>query len=130
MWGRNGLGEASSEEGAIGYPSLGISPSPATALSLLVLESHFFFPLFGKNIGFLLEGGQFGCRASGAPLTVSVVSAAGCMQGFHISLLLFMNIIFFLHAHSSFQTFGQAAPRLVQAWVWLQRCLFFLFCFD
>lgn len=90
----------------------------------------FFFPPFEKNIRFLLEGGQFGCRASGAPLTVSAVSAAACMQGFHISLLLFMNLIFFLHAHSSFQTFGQATPCLVQAWVWLQRCLFFLFCFD
>lgn len=44
--GRNGLGEASREEGAIGYPSLGISSSPATALSLPALESHFFPPVW------------------------------------------------------------------------------------
>lgn len=100
-------------------------PSPATVFSLPTLESH-FFPCLGRASGFWWK--EDGLVAGPlVPLRpVFVVSATGFVQGFHISLVLFMNI-FFLHAHSSFQTFGQASPCLVQAWVWLQSCLFFLF---
>lgn len=83
----------------------------------------------GQGAGFLLAGGLFGCGASRAPgaqpRSLWLVPQDACRA--FTSHLFIMNIIFLLRAHSSFQTFGQAAPCLVQAGVWLQRCLFFLF---
>lgn len=123
MWGRNGIGEASREEGVTGYPSLGIPPLQQFSPSLH--WNPIFSPVWEEH---RVSGGRRMVTGPLVPLRpVFVVSAAGFVRGFHISLVLFMNIIFFLHAHSSFQTFGQAAPCLVQAWVWLQSCLFFLF---
>lgn len=112
MWGRNGIGEASREEGR-GQGTLALASLTCDNF-LLLCTGIPFIPPHGKSTGFLWGGG-LGCLVPGCPvpLVLSPFPCGYCCRmhaGLSCLIYLFMNAVFFLCEHSCFQTFRQAAP--------------------
>lgn len=112
MWERDGIGEASREEGR-GRGTLALASLSCESFLPPCTGIPFIAP-HGKSIGFL-QGGGLGCLVPGCPvpLVLSPFPCGYCCRvcaGLSRLIYLFMSTIFFLCAHSSSQTFGQAAP--------------------